>query len=191
MNPWLDSRDWIDRVLAGESSAVAEFWEQFGDRLQRLATKRLSRDLQRRVAPEDIVQSACRTFFRRAQDRQFTVDDVESLWRLLSIITLTKAREKARHHLAGKRSARKESAPNDDEPLDIAGREPAPEDEPDFEDTFAHVLAQLDDEERQLVLLRLEDKTQEEIGRVLGRSERTVRRLQGRIETKLRALLDS
>jgi len=53
--------------------------------------------------PEDLVQSACRTFLRRAQIGQFRLADSEELWRLLCAITLTKVREQTRFHMRQKR----------------------------------------------------------------------------------------
>src|SRR6185436_19562818 len=68
--------------------AVEQFYDEYAAALESLAAKHLSSPIRRRVGPEDIVQSACRTFFRRAKEGQFQLDDSESLWRLLTAITM-------------------------------------------------------------------------------------------------------
>src|SRR5207253_4315479 len=85
--------------------------EQYGALLHRLADKHLPRGLRRRGGAEDVVQSACRTFLRRAQGGEFQLGDSEDLWRLLCAITLTKVREQARFHLRKKRGLDQEVGP--------------------------------------------------------------------------------
>ena len=67
------------QLAQGNPEAEHEFWNLYGERLQRLASQHLSSGLRRRVGAEDVVQSACRTFLRRAQDGQFEFSDAESL----------------------------------------------------------------------------------------------------------------
>src|SRR5438045_1207816 len=89
---------WIAGLRGNDHAAILEFWEQYGPLLERLAGKHLADALRRRVSPEDVAQSACRTFLRRARVGQFQLSDSESLWRLLCAITLTKVREQTRFH---------------------------------------------------------------------------------------------
>src|SRR5436305_1791131 len=103
MTPDEQWQPWIQRFRAGDPEVVRQFWDQYGPLLHRVAAKHLEGRLRRRVGPEDVVQSACRTFFRRAQGGQFELDDSEGLWRLLCAITLTKIREQARYHMRQKR----------------------------------------------------------------------------------------
>src|SRR5438128_353918 len=77
----------IDGLRAGDNQVVREFCAQYGDMLHRVAAKHLPRGLRRRVGPEDVVQSACRTFLRRARVGEFQLDDSDGLWRLLCAIT--------------------------------------------------------------------------------------------------------
>ena len=102
-----DDRDWdllIDGLRRGDNSAVAEVCELFGDRLERLADRHLNSALRRRVGSDDVAQSVCRTFFRRAAEGEFDLPEGSALWALLCAITLTKIREQARFHLRQKRS---------------------------------------------------------------------------------------
>ena len=94
--------DWdrlIHGLLAGDGEAARQFCAEYGDALRRLADKHLPAGLRRRVGPEDVAQSACRTFLRRARAGEFRLPDSAALWQLLCAITLTKAPEQARFHL--------------------------------------------------------------------------------------------
>src|SRR5262245_24550343 len=97
--------DWLIQGLRqGDPQAVRVFCERYGPLLQQVAAKHLPAGLRRRVGPETISASACRSFLRRAQADEFQLPDCESLWRLLTAITLTKAREQIRFHRRQKRS---------------------------------------------------------------------------------------
>src|SRR5260221_1863489 len=89
----------IDGLRGGDGRAEREFWDQYGPALHRIADKQLPDKVRRRVGPEDVVQSACRTFLRRAQGGEFQLDDSEGLWPLFCAITLTQVPEQARVHL--------------------------------------------------------------------------------------------
>src|SRR5688572_16762629 len=90
--PW---QEHIDGLRSGDSEATRKFCEEYGPALQAVAAKHLPAGLRRRVGADDVVQSACRTFLRRAQVGEFHLADSESLWRLLCAITLTKVKEQA------------------------------------------------------------------------------------------------
>src|SRR5262249_34389478 len=140
---------------------------------------------------EDVAQSACRTFLRRARGGEFQLADSEGLWRLLCAITLSKIREQTRFHLRQKRGIDREVQPapaaGDSSSIDFqpAAPGPTPAEAAEFADQFQRVLAGLDDEERQLVDLKLQECTNDEIAERLGCSERTVRRLLKRVQAHL------
>ena len=150
---------WVRRLADGDNDVVNDFWGQYGDRLQGLAAKFLTSKLYRREGPEDVVQSVCRTFLRRAKAGQFDLADRDSLWRLLCAITVAKVREKARYHGRQKRSFEQER------PLDgsrigavpIAASDPTPAEAAEFADELQGLLHAMDEEEREVVLLRIED----------------------------------
>jgi RNA polymerase sigma-70 factor, ECF subfamily len=186
----------IQGLRDGDPHIVQEFCEQYGDRLQRLAEKHLPAGLRRRLGPEDVVQSACRTFLRRAQGGKFQLGDADNLWGLLCAITLTKVREQARFHLRQKRGLnREEPLHADPQASSVAGFQPvdpgpAPDETAEFADQLQHLLASLDEEERQVVDLRLQECTTAEMAERLGCSERTVRRILKRVQTRLAHILD-
>ena len=103
-----DWSDWVSKLAAGDESTAADFWKQYGPRLQQLAGKHLAVGMQRRVDADDVVQSACRTFLRRVQGDEFALADSESLWRLMCAITMTKLKGHIRFHTRQKRAVDRE-----------------------------------------------------------------------------------
>src|SRR5947208_17191412 len=99
----------IQGLRDGDGQVLQSFCARYGAQLHRIAEAHMPAPLRRRVGAEDIAQSACRTFLRRARDGQFRLSDTEQLWRLLCAITLTKLREQARFHLRKKRGLNQES----------------------------------------------------------------------------------
>ncbi|MBN2489803.1 MAG: sigma-70 family RNA polymerase sigma factor [Planctomycetes bacterium] len=185
----------IAGLRVGDEEVATDFYARYGPLLENLAASHLATGVLRRVGPDDVANSACRTFLRRIQGGQFTIGARDSLWNLLCAITLAKARKKARFHLARKRAVVRDAQPataDDESPVArVPGGGPSPEEAAAFADQFRHLLGRLDDEERQIVLLKLEQRTQEEIAAARAISERTVRRILRRVEERLSDLLAS
>jgi RNA polymerase sigma factor (sigma-70 family) len=183
----------IDGLRTGDQRVAQEFWDKYGHMLHAVADKHMADGLRRRIGPEDVVQSACRTFLRRAKVGEFQLEDSEALWRLLCAITLTKIREQARFHLRQKRGLDQEKhALADDGSSDfgLEAPEPTPAEAAEFADQFQQLLATLDEEERQIVDLKLQDYTHEEVAEKLGCSERTVRRIVKKLQARLSKVFD-
>ena len=194
-----DSIGWqqlIDGLREGDSAACTQFWQQYGGMLEGVATRQLSDRVKRRVGPEDVVQSACRTFFRRVSDGQFDLPDADALWRLMCAITLQKARRVARDQSRQKRSfeneqyfdATKSSTPSES---DLSGDAITPLDEVLVADELRSLLGSLGEEECQVLDLKLQQFTNDEIAEKIGCSERTVRRLTKKIQSTWTRLFDS
>lgn len=182
-------QDWLRAVRDGDDDACHQLWNEYGPLIERVAAKHLSPGIRRRVGPESVMISACRTFFRRAQEGEFQIQDAEDLWRLLCAITVNKARLKARFHQRQRRSvgheAGSEATPH------LAGSNWTPADEVAFDDQLQHLLTQFDETEQRVLELRLQNLTLAEIADQIGSSERTVRRLNKRIEHRLRSMFDT
>jgi len=181
----------VEGLRTGNPSVIRHFCRRYGSSLERLAERHLASGMRRRVGADDVVQSACRTFLRRAQIGEFELSDCEGLWGLLCAITLTKVREQTRYHLRGKRGLDREvhgAGHVSGEPsmfFDQAAAEPSPAEAAEFTDQFTQLIASLDEEGRQLVDLKLQQFTNEEIAVRLGCSERTVRRILKRVQESL------
>jgi len=188
--------EWIDGIRAGDADSINAFWNEYGAALMRLADQNIQERLRRRVDPEDVVQSAIRTFLRRAQEGQFELDGDDGAWRLICAITLNKARQQARRHLRKKRTLDQEVylAHSDDtsapQAANVPGEEPTAEDAAVLVDLVEQLLAQSQNEhEQQIIALRLQDFTNDEIANQVGCSERTVRRIIVQLRTRLERLL--
>jgi RNA polymerase sigma factor (sigma-70 family) len=185
---------WIDGLRLGDDRVLLDFWNRFGPALEQLAQRRMEPGLRRRIGPEDVAQSVCRTFFRRMHGGEFQFgEDNSGLWRLLCAITLAKVREKARYHLRLKRGLQREASLDSPSGGDFVHVDPGPTpaESAEFADGLEHVLSELDDEERRIVELRLEEKTQTEIAAEMGCAERTVRRILQRVQAKFDQALSS
>lgn len=193
--PILSDSEWqasIRGLESGESAVLQQFYARFGPMLRAMAQNRVSPQLQRRFDADDVVQSTFRTFFRRAQGGQFLFEDNERLWSLLCAITLTKLREKARFHQRQSRSVRREQTVPDAEGAQEAASSvsgPSPDAALEFAEEFERVLGALNAEERRLVDLKLQDRTNDEAAEALGVSERTVRRMLAGLQERFERLL--
>ena len=191
--------DWdrlINGLREGDQQACSEFWNNFGPMLEGVARKRLSERLQRRVGPDDVVQSACRTFFRRVSAGQFDLPDADALWRLMCAITLTKARRAARDHSRQKRSMQSEQylddTTSDDQRsgAEIPSNDDAPFEAAAFSDQMSVLLGSLSPKECQVLDLKLQNHTNEEIAAQMQCSERTVRRITDQIRSRWSTLFE-
>lgn len=182
-------------LSAGEDGAYAEFWRFYGDRLRALAHSRLPAFLQNRLGADDVVQSACRSFFRRVSGGELKLSDSENLWRLLCAMTLNKVRMQIRYHSRQRRSPRREvplDAPADSSTtphIQPAMPNSSPEELVMFAEQLEQLMSALSEEERRMVELKLQDYSSEEIASRLGCSERTVRRLLQRVRERWQTYL--
>jgi RNA polymerase sigma-70 factor (ECF subfamily) len=182
--PMSASDDLIDRCRRGSQGAARELFDAYVDRLVPLARRRISQRLASRVDPEDIVQSVFRTFFSRLKKQKFTIADQDDLFRLLVRITVHKTLRQVAYHKAGKRDPSLETAQADgsqDQLLQILATEPTPEATVMFLDQLEHFLGQLPQTDREILQLRLQGFSTEEIAKQTGSYDRKVRRVLERI----------
>src|SRR3954469_9267986 len=88
------------RLDSGEDAAAREVFEQFAGRLVAMARGRFNRLLARKVDPEDVVQSASKSFCGRRRAGKLDVDGRDGLWNLLALITLRKCADRSEYFLA-------------------------------------------------------------------------------------------
>jgi RNA polymerase sigma factor (sigma-70 family) len=174
---------WIKRLKRGESVAATHVWDRYHDNLLRLARRRLNGATRRVADEEDVVCTAFQSFFRRARDGQFPeLAGRDELWALLSTITHRKAVNVLRVEQSKKRGGGKvwsewhSLVESGDDSHGLAATIVAEELAPERAAAIAELLGQLDPDLRQIVMLRLEGKTHEEISRRVNRSLATVER---------------
>src|SRR5262245_64315607 len=104
MPPEVPFSELMLRLSRGDEGAARALFDEFARRLVCLAATRLLRALAARVDPEDVVQSAFRSFFARHADARFTVEGWDNLWTVLTVLTVRKCGRRLRHFRAGRRS---------------------------------------------------------------------------------------
>jgi len=185
-------QSWVQGLSEGDEQVVGEFWREYGKRLQALASGYLNSRLQRREGPEDVVQSVCRTFLRRSRAGEFSLADRDALWGLLCAITLAKVRQKARYHGREKRRYDRERYLDNSRVggKPVVDAEPTPAEAAEFADQMQQLLFGMEEEERQVVTMKLERFTHAEMAERLGCSERTIRRIVKRVQERLKRMLE-
>src|SRR5262245_32054741 len=119
-----------DKLTPGSQPAegddAREAFERFTRRLVGLARTHLDGRLRHKVDPEDVVQSAYKSFFLRYGEGALAAEGWDGLWGLLTMITLRKCADRARYYRAERRDlSREQSAPDAEEPWrEAVGREP-------------------------------------------------------------------
>src|ERR1700735_522314 len=96
------------RMRAGDQKAAARVFRQFGQRLIALARGWLDRAIQQKIDPEDVMQSAFKSFFVRNANGEYDIAGWESLWSLLVVITLRKCGHRVDYFRAARRDVRRE-----------------------------------------------------------------------------------
>jgi RNA polymerase sigma factor (sigma-70 family) len=178
------------RLRAGEDAAAREVFRRFTHQLMGLARRRLNGLLKHKVDPEDVVQSAYKSFFGRFGEGKIAVGNWDSLWGLLTLITLRKCADRAEYFRAERRDAAREVTvqPGSGETgpwREAIDREPTPEEAAMLAETVAQVLQDLDEDERPIIEMSLQGYTAQEISKHLDRAERSVRRLRERLKRRL------
>jgi DNA-directed RNA polymerase specialized sigma24 family protein len=180
---------WIGDLKAGGDSAAQHLWERYFHRLVHLARARL-RSARRAGTiedEEDAALSAFDSFCRGAAQGRFPdLTDRDGLWRLLVVITLRKVMGQIGRQGAQKRgggrligeAALLTSDAADGGGLDrLPGQEPSPELVAMVIEEYRRLRDGLrSDALRQVLDLRLEGYTREEIAQRLGCAERAVKR---------------
>jgi RNA polymerase sigma-70 factor (ECF subfamily) len=181
--------EFLARLQAGDDAAARQLFERFTGRLLALARRRFITGLRPKVDPEDVVQSAYKSFFHRHAEGKFEVDGWNGLWGLLAVIAVRKCAQRVAHYRAECRdTAREVSAPPGQEGaawLEPLGREPTPLEAAELSETVEQLLASLDEDERPVLELSLQGYTTQEIKQQLGVPERTARRLRERVRKRL------
>ncbi|MBX9791217.1 MAG: helix-turn-helix domain-containing protein [Pirellulales bacterium] len=178
--------DWIARIKQGDQSAAQQLWKRYIEQLIAQVRYRVPGVAGRMADENDAVQSAFRSFFRRAQSGQFAaLNDRRDLWQLLVVMAARKAKNMSRRERAKKRGGgRIRTAPRlaDGESGSgdlqwLAAPTPSPEFAAIIAEEFERLLTLLADEPlRRLALLKFEGFGHEEIAERLGCSVRTVTR---------------
>lgn len=167
----------LERFRQGDGAAATALYQRYAGRLRVVTEARRDRDLAARIDADDILQSAFRSFFRRATEGAYHVTPGEELWTLLVSITLNKLRSAGEYHRAQKRDTR---MTNGTETLLYAAADVRTHDASAVTELrwlIAEVIAPLPAAQQRMIHLRLEGYEVAEIAQATGRSKRTVERV--------------
>ncbi len=172
--------DLMARLQAGDSAAAAQLYDRFSQQLIALARSRLDGLIRRKVDPEDVVQSVYKSFFVRFEAGQFELANWNSLWGLLTRITLRKCGHQLEHFRAAKCDLRKEVQPNLEDSMpswQAMAREPTPSEAAVLAETVEQLMRSVSNPiQREIISLSLQGYHPAEISEQINRSERTVHR---------------
>ena len=180
-----DDRDLVSDFQAGSESAARDLFDKYCERLMKLAKRRIGQRMASRFDPEDVIQSAFRTFFTRVKNDEFTFEAEDDLFKLLVRLTVRKTLRRIEHHSAAKRNPNLEAAQRTDdvEPFSLlAGQHVTPDMEVALIDEFQNFIGDLPELDRQVIELKIQGYTTVEIAEKVGSYERKVRRVLERIE---------
>lgn len=177
-------------LLNGDESNARILVDRYLHRLIPLAAKFIGPTLKSRVDPEDIVNSALGSVFRRAKENSIEIKRSGDLWRLLAAFAVNKARQRVEKDLAQKRHPENEVRLNSSWAELIADNDPH-EDEVQQLMCDVRILAEsLNDEQQQILDMRLADYSVSEIAENLDMTYAKVNRTLRRIDDFLRRRLN-
>jgi len=174
-------RQLVARLRDGDESAASDLYRRYSGRLLGLADRQMSAGIRRTHEPDDIVQSAFRSLFRGVSAGSYDAPEGYSLWSLLAVIAIHKVRRKASRD----RSVKATSFIQPDGESSSSQQVPDAISEQQFESSMNEAIEFLQPQEKEIVGLRVQGFTVEEISNRVGRSCRTVERTLQRIREKL------
>jgi len=171
----------FSQCQAGDLRAAERIYSRYAERLWALADRHIGETLQRRVDPDDIVQTVFRTFFRRTAAGKFLIESSTSLWALLARITLNRIRSEAR------KWDLRAAVPLDEsrEPPGASRGLPTKADARMLLEELSRLVAQLDPRGVEILGLIVEGFSVSQIAGQLGCSRWTIRRVLDRVGNML------
>jgi eukaryotic-like serine/threonine-protein kinase len=187
----LTSQELLHLYQQGTNQAASEIFDRYVTQLIALARQRIGPKLRVRVDPEDVVQSAYRSFFVHARDNDYVLERAGDLWRLLASITIHKLYRQVEQHTADRRDMTREvGQSNSVAHVEAAAPDPTPDEAAAINEQLQLFIEQLPPLSRLILTARLQGKTIDEIGGEVHKSQRTVRRLLEQVRNQLEAMAD-
>lgn len=200
MEPSGSVSTWIEQLRQGNDDVAVRLWQRYYARLVGLARRKLGDRPRRATDEEDVASDAFERFIRGAKAGKFPVlSDRKNLWPLLVKITERRAYSQLRSENRQKRGGgrlRGDSAIVSDRAFcgdafdQLPSQEPTPEFAVELADNLASLLLELDDELKQIAVLKLSGETNHTIATEIGRSLPTVERRLRRIRSQWQGKLE-
>ncbi|MEM7477678.1 MAG: ECF-type sigma factor [Planctomycetota bacterium] len=186
---------YMNQMREGNREGADELWKRFYSRLVRLAHNRINAKFRRVTSEEDVASIAIAECFKSLEEGRFPeLEGREDLWNRLAQITERRALNEVRRQTSKKRGGGKvhgESVflkADDKMPQGIngiAGKEPTPEFIDQFGITVNEILGSLNDQLRQIAILKMQGFMNREISKQANVSIATVERKLAIIREKL------
>jgi len=184
------AKDLLALWRAGDQKAATELYRSYASRLIALARSRLSAKLAQRIDPEDVVQSAYRSFFADSREGRYEVQCGTDLWQLLLTITLHKLQCQVQRHTAQKRAVDLERNFGSEDSLhgiqaDVLAHGPSPVEAVALIDELEQLMRTLKPAQRLIVEMRLQGYHLDEIAEKAACSLISVRRILDQVKRHL------
>jgi RNA polymerase sigma-70 factor (ECF subfamily) len=178
-----DISELIARAKAGDDGAIREFLTRFEPEVRIMVRGRLPRLLRTRFDSMDFVQAVWKSFFADLQRSSLRFENVNHLRSFLAGVARNKVFEEHRkltrtekHSLAREQSLYVRRGSQEVE-LDLISPEPTPSQAVQASDRLAQLVTGCSQLEAQVITLRHQGMTFDEIARRTAVSERSVRRI--------------
>ncbi len=183
---------WIGQLAAADQDAAGKLWQHFCQRLMVFARSRMSPSTRRIYDEEDAASSAFRSLCRGIEAQRFPdLGDRGNLWALLVVITSRKISNRYRFEHQQRRNARQTLSDSMLQPSDatnlnilesLPSHEPTPAFAAEVADMSEYLMTLLPDADlKQLVLLKMEGHTNEDVAESMKVTRRTIQRKLERI----------
>ncbi len=172
-------------VRGGDEDAAKALYERYARRVFGLVESKLGERLRASTETEDVVQSVFKSMFRGVRSGHYDAPPGSTLWNLLAVISVHKLRRRANHQSAQRRDSSRNVS------LDtLADQISSDEDSVEFlEICLRETLEILRPVDREILSLRIQGHTVDEISEISGRSRRTVERSLQKSRERLASLL--
>ncbi len=174
----------IEQARSGSDSAATELVERYQPHILRAVRRKMAREIRPKFDSQDFVQAVWTSFFRN-QTSLLGADSPEQLIGLLATMARNKVIDELRRRMETKKyNVQKESSldSNDQDGRFVESGSHTPSQLFIAREKLAQILDGQSTQNRSIILLRIEGRSQEEIAEELGISVRTVRRVIGRIQ---------
>lgn len=159
-------------VRDGDAEAATTLYERYARRVLGLVEAKLGSRLRTTTEPEDVVQSVFKSMFRGVKSGNYDAPPGSTMWNLLAVIAVNKLRRRAAHQSAQRRDVSRQVS------LDAVDHGEVVDDKSVefFEICIRETLEMLRPLDREIVTLRIQGHTVDEIADMTSRSRRTVER---------------
>ncbi len=179
--------DLMKQIALGSESAVENLISQYGSQLCRAVRRRLNSRLRSKYDTSDFVQAVWASFFC-GPDQWNRFQHSGDFVAFLTNMARNKVVDECRHRLqTQKRDVAREQPIFTDtsEEIPLPGREPAPSQVAIRNEQWQRMLEGLPSQYRQILEMRVAGETHKDIARLLGVSERTVRRILSKLQVQV------